>query len=70
MVRLHNTEFEDYERENQTNLSDFGIIAFCKVEKTQTTLLDFPLEYDRPLNPLTQVFIDILRIGNAFEEKH
>jgi hypothetical protein len=68
MVTICHTRIKDYETEKQTNLADFGIIAHCAVEKTQTSLLDFPMEYDRPLNPITQVFIDILRIEKRFEE--
>jgi hypothetical protein len=51
----------------QTNMSDFGIADYCIVEKTQTTLLDFPIAYDKPLNPITQVFIDLLRVGQEYE---
>lgn len=68
MVTIYNSEIKGCETEKQLNLADFDILALCKLKKEQTTLLDFPMEYDKPLNPITQVFIDILRIEQAFEE--
>ena len=50
------------------NLSDFGFVSRIYLKKTQASLFDFPMQYDKPHNPIVEKMIAFLQVQRRFEQ--
>ena len=57
-----------YNLSHKLNEIENGVADKVILKKTQTTLLDFPLEYTKPVNLIVQAFIDCLRAEQRYEK--